>query len=57
MNISHGEYLEQKLKSKKLELEQLKINHRINIAAFEVKSEMLNKDIDSLERQLEDSGG
>lgn len=52
MKPDNDEYLKRILNSKKIELESLHINHRICIAEFEAKKEMLNKDIDSLESQL-----
>lgn len=54
MKIEHGEYLQRKLDSLKMELENLNIEHRINIAKYETKKEMIQKDIDGLERQLAD---
>ncbi|MBY9081221.1 hypothetical protein KIH86_24035 [Paenibacillus sp. HN-1] len=52
MKISHEEYLERTLKSKRIELENLNIMHRVAIATYEAKKEMLQKEMDSIERQL-----
>lgn len=52
LKIDHKEYLERVLKSKKLKLEQLKIEHRINIATYETKVDMLHDEIASIENQL-----
>lgn len=52
MKISHEEYLKRILNSKKNELEQLNISHRIDIATYETKKEMLCKEINSIENQL-----
>lgn len=54
MKIEHGEYLRRKLGSRKIELENLNIEHRVNIAKYETKKELIQKDIDALERQLTD---
>jgi hypothetical protein len=54
MEITDKTYLEQQLRTKKIELDNVKIEHRIALAVYEVKKEMLNSQIDSLERQLED---
>ena len=53
MKLSHEEYLKQSLTSKKLELENLNINHRIAIAEYNARKEMISKQIDSIEIQLE----
>lgn len=54
MKISHEEYLKRVVHSKKNELENLIISHRITIAEYETKKAILNKDIDSIEAQLND---
>lgn len=51
--ISHEEYLKQQLESKKLELEEIKIQQRITMTVFEHKCEDLRDSIHSIERQLE----
>jgi len=53
MNVSHEEYLQRILDSKKLELENLNIQHRIDIVVYETRKEALYKDIRSIEAQLE----
>ena len=53
MKISHKEYLEQQLISKKMELKEVETQHRINLAEFEVKKGMLRGQIDSIELQLQ----
>lgn len=52
MNISHHEYLESILESRKMELDEVHIKHRIDIAVYETKISLLNKQIDSIELQL-----
>ncbi len=54
MKISHQEYLERQLNSKKLELEQEHIKYRIMIAEYNVKKELIGGLIDSIEAQLHD---
>lgn len=54
VKISHEEYLKRIVHSKKMELENLNISHRIAIAEYETKKAILNKDIDSIEAQLND---
>lgn len=53
MNLSHEEYLKKTLDSKKIEMENLKISHRIALAEYEVKKEMLYGQIYSIENQLD----
>jgi hypothetical protein len=53
VKLSHEEYLKQILRTKQMELENLKISHRIAIAEYDTKKEMLNNQIDSIERQLD----
>ena len=55
MKVSHEEYLKRTLKSKKLELENEKVLHRIAIEKHNLKQEMLQSQIDSIEHQLEDA--
>jgi hypothetical protein len=50
--VEHGEYLEVMLKDKNLKLEQLREEHRIAIAVYKAKSEMLISERDSIEKQL-----
>jgi hypothetical protein len=52
--ISHDQYLKSILRTKKLTLELIKVEHQKNIVKFEVEKDILTKDIESLERQLED---
>lgn len=52
MKVTHDEYLKRTLRTKKMELTNLNIEHRIAIAKHEVKKDMLQKEIDSIERQL-----
>lgn len=52
MKISHDEYLKRTLRSKKVELESLNVNHRISIAEYEVKRQAITDQIDSIEKQL-----
>lgn len=53
MTITHKEYLELMLRSKKYALDELNVSHRINIATYEAKKDMLFKEIHSIEMQLE----
>jgi len=53
VKLSHENYLKNILQSTKLELKELEIKHRINIATYESKKEILRKQIDSIELQLE----
>lgn len=52
MKISNDEYLLRILKSKKLQLESLKIAYMISVAEYNVKTNMLNSNIESIEIQL-----
>lgn len=52
MGLSHEEYLQRTLITKKMELNNLEIDRRIAMAEFETKKNMLSSQIDSLERQL-----
>jgi len=52
MKLSHEDYLKQQLKMKKSELEFVKEQHKINVAIYETKADMLEKEIYSLEQQL-----
>jgi hypothetical protein len=54
MKISDKQYLEQQLKTKRIELDNLNIDHRIAITKYETKKEMIVSQIDSLEKQLEE---
>jgi len=51
--VDHETYLQNTLKSKKMELEELHIKNRINIASYNVATDALEKQINSIERQLE----
>lgn len=53
MKIDHKEYLERLLLSRQLELDELNIQHRVNIAVYNEKREMISKQIHSLNIQLE----
>jgi len=53
--ISHEKYLENILYSAKLTLKELETLHRINIAVYEGKKEILTKQIESIEKQLENT--
>jgi hypothetical protein len=50
--MNHEDYLKQILKTAKLTLEHLNINHQIEIAKFNVKRELLMVQIESIETQL-----
>jgi hypothetical protein len=52
VKLSHEDYLKQMLTTKKVELENLKIDRRIYLAESQMKQEMLVSQIDSLEKQL-----
>lgn len=53
MTTTHQQYLEHILKSKQLLLDHRHIEHRIAIAEHNKEMEMLSKDIQSIEKQLE----
>lgn len=53
--VDNERYLENTLHSAKIQLENAKIDHRIAIAVFDNQQEFLQKQIDSIERQLEKS--
>jgi len=53
MNVNHEEYLQRILDSKKLELDKLNIQHRLDIVVYETRNEALDRDIRSIEAQLE----
>ena len=55
IKISHEDYLKNILYSAKLTLKELEILHRINIAVYEGKKEILYKQIESIEKQLENT--
>jgi hypothetical protein len=50
--MDHSEYLKRILATKKIELENVNIEHRIIIAEYKTKKELLQELIDSLEKQL-----
>jgi len=53
VKISNDKYLENILHTAKLELKELEVKHRIEIAIYEARKEILRKQIDSIELQLE----
>lgn len=53
MRISHEEYLKQSLRTKEMELKNIIIDHRIMIEKHEAVKDMLQKQVDSITRQLE----
>ena len=53
MNIKHKEYLENILQSNKIELRELEIKLRIYLAENTAAREMLQRQIYSIEKQLE----
>lgn len=59
MNPTNGldneRYLENVLYTAKMQLENAKINHRVTIAVHEKEKDLLQKQIDSIEKQLEKS--
>ncbi|MBU9711081.1 hypothetical protein [Evansella tamaricis] len=55
MKISHEEYLKQLLQSLQSELNHLDIEHRISIAEHNVRRKMIMGQINSIERQLNNS--
>lgn len=55
MNISDKDYLRRMLKSLELELNEVQIQHRIAIAEFNIKRDILNRQIDSIELQLKEN--
>lgn len=55
MQISHQEYLENQLYSKKMELKETDCQYRVVVAEFRVKREFLNNQIDSIEKQLSEN--
>lgn len=54
MRVSHEEYMRRLLGAKKIEYENLEIEHRIAIAVYNARKDMITKQIHSIERQLED---
>lgn len=46
-------YLENTLRTAKMKLQNAKVEHRIAIAVFDNKQELLQEQIDSIERQLD----
>jgi hypothetical protein len=54
MKVTDKEYLELILKSARLELNETEVCLRISIAEGEAKKEMLRRQINSIERQLEE---
>lgn len=52
MITSDSKYLELQLRSKKLELAEVQVQHRIAIATYATKVDMLQAQIDSIEKQL-----
>ena len=54
-NISHEKYLEDMIYSNKLHLREKEVQHRIAIAKYNAERELLQKQIDSMEKQLENN--
>lgn len=54
MTITHEEYLKRMLETRKNELRELNICHRIAEAKYEALRQFTSSQIDSIERQLED---
>ena len=54
VKMTHKDYLEGILDSKRWGLKEIEIQHRIFIAEHEVKTKMLRESINSIERQLQD---
>jgi len=52
VKISNDKYLENILYTAKLELKELEVKHRIEIATYETRKEILRRQIDSIEKQL-----
>lgn len=52
MAKNHEQYLNDILSSKRNELKNIKTEHKIAIAVFNTKSELIKDQIDSIERQL-----
>ena len=52
--ISYETYLQSVLMTKQMELSETNINHRIEVAKYNLKTDLLRSDIGSIERQLED---
>lgn len=46
-------YLENTLRAAKMKLQNAKVEHQIAIAVFDNKQELLQEQIDSIERQLD----
>lgn len=55
MRLSHEQFLKRVLASKKLKLEETKIEHRMEIVKFNTRCELLTEEINSIERQLNDA--
>ena len=55
MKPTDTEYLQEVLKSSKLELQEIETKHRIALAEYNVKKEMLQNQIESIEIQLDKS--
>ena len=54
MGMSHDIYLARILRDKKMEKKELEVERRIFIAKNKAEEDILAKDIESIERQLED---
>lgn len=55
MKLTHKEYLERILHDKKMELKNTEVQYQIEIAKYNTKHDMLQKEIDSIETQLNDN--
>jgi hypothetical protein len=55
MKLTHKEYLERILRDKKMELKNTEVQYQIEIAKYNTKHDMLQKEIDSIETQLNDN--
>ena len=52
MKMSHEDYLKSVLKTNKLTLELMRVNHQIAIAEYNARTDIIIKQNDSIERQL-----
>lgn len=50
--VSHETYLKEQLNTKKMEIEQLNIKHRIDLEVYKTKRDSLEAQIFSIEKQL-----
>lgn len=54
MEMTHDKYLDRILYDKKMQKRELEVERRIFLAKNKAEEDMLEKDIASIERQLED---